>query len=93
MIPQIPIMTHRPLEIVVQLEEERIKELKTMEIKKFKVPSKSQPGTFRIVEVLPNGKAICDCPASFGRGKKPCRHKRIIIKHLIKQGVARIYGK
>ena len=62
-------------------------------IKKFKVPSKSELGTFRTVEVLPDGKLYCDCPAIVGKGRKPCRHKQIVIRHLIKQGIAHIYGK
>jgi len=63
------------------------------EIKKFKVPSKSEPGTYRIVEVLPNGKMFCNCPARVGKGRKICRHRQIIMKFLIKQGIKRIYGK
>jgi len=62
-------------------------------IKKFRVPSKSEPGTYRTVEVLPNGKLICDCPARVGKGRKPCRHKLIVTKELIRQGIKRIYGK
>ena len=64
-----------------------------MDIKKFRVKSKSEPGTYRTVEVLPNGKIFCNCPARTGKGRKICRHRRIIMKFLIKQGIKRIYGK
>ena len=63
-----------------------------MDIKKFRVKSKSEPGTYRTVKVLPNGKMYCSCPAIKGKKRKLCRHQRIVIKFLIKQGIAKIYA-
>lgn len=42
--------------------------------KKYKIPSKSEKGTFRYVTVWPSGQIECDCPAL---DNIECRHKRI----------------
>jgi len=51
-------------------------------IQKFRVRSKSRPGEFHIVEVLPDGKIVCDCEA--GSFSRPCWHKKLIENHLKK---------
>jgi len=43
-------------------------------LKKYRVSSKSEKGTYYIVEVWNDGKLTCNCPAgSFGR---LCNHKQ-----------------
>jgi hypothetical protein len=49
-------------------------------ILKLRVPSKSTPGIFHIVEIYESGEMRCDCIA--GERKKFCRHKQIILKRL-----------
>ncbi len=41
---------------------------------KLKIPSKSEPGTFHIVEIYTNGEMRCDCFAA--EMKKVCHHIR-----------------
>ena len=53
-----------------------------MENKKYKVRSRSHPGEFHIVEILPDGKIVCDCEA--GLYNRPCWHKKLIERHLKK---------
>lgn len=53
-------------------------------IKTFRVPSKSEKGVNRRVELTNKGRLFCDCPAgSFNRN---CRHKKAVIKHIEKNG-------
>jgi len=49
-------------------------------IKTFKVPSRSEKGKFHTVELLQNGKLICDCLA--GSFKHNCYHKNIVLQQL-----------
>lgn len=48
--------------------------------KKFNVPSLSEKGTYRKVELTNKGRLFCDCPAGFHR--KSCRHTLIVEKYL-----------
>jgi len=41
-------------------------------VKKYKVPSKSEPNSYHIVEVDENNKYFCDCVASMY--KRDCSH-------------------
>ena len=47
-----------------------------MNLKKYKVPSKSHPGRYHIVEELEDDKLRCDCLG--WRKDKECRHCRIV---------------
>lgn len=51
---------------------------------KFKVRSRSHPGEFHIVDILPDGKIVCDCEA--GLYNRPCWHKELIKNYLKKHG-------
>ena len=66
-----------------------------MEIQKFAVKSKSQPGKYHLVEVMPDGKIVCSGFIGEKDGKefvecipgyynKPCWHKELIEKHVQK---------
>lgn len=44
-------------------------------IYRFKVPSKSEPKKFHIIEVFKDGHSECDCVAS--SYNQPCRHIKI----------------
>jgi hypothetical protein len=48
--------------------------------RRFKIPSKSEPGHFHIVELWSDGSLECDCVA--GSYKRECRHKKFIKEHL-----------
>ena len=47
----------------------------------FRVPSRSEEGVYRIVEILPDGNMSCSCPA---RPNLLCHHKKEVIKRLTK---------
>jgi len=49
-------------------------------VRRFKIESKSQPGTYHIVDVMSDGKLLCDCHAGFYR--QPCKHKSKVEKYL-----------
>lgn len=51
-----------------------------VEIKRFRVKSKSEPNKFHEVTILSNDKLYCDCIA--GRFAKPCRHKKLVEQKL-----------
>jgi hypothetical protein len=48
---------------------------------KFRVPSKSEPGTLRTAEIYSNGKVLCDCPA---KDTLLCHHGKTIVETLKK---------
>ena len=51
-------------------------------VKRFKVKSKSNPNSFHHLELLSNGKIICDCYA--GVFNRDCRHKKLVKEKLQK---------
>ena len=47
----------------------------------FRVPSKSEPGTYHIVEMMGNRTFTCNCIA--GGMNRLCRHIKIVMKHML----------
>lgn len=47
-------------------------------VKSFKIPSRSKKEIYHTVEVLENGKLVCDCFASMF--KRLCHHKLEVLK-------------
>lgn len=55
-------------------------------IKSWRVPSQSDVGVYYTVELMSDGKFICDCPAGvFQRKGRSCRHREIVKEFLKKQ--------
>lgn len=48
-------------------------------VKTYRVPSKSEPGTFHLVQRYGDGRLACDCIAG-GMGRE-CWHKETVRKH------------
>jgi len=77
--------------MTLQQLKESFKKAGALPVKKWRVASKSNPGTFHEVKLFANGKIICDCLANFYGYE--CRHIKEIREKSDLLILAQVYKK